>query len=100
MNSFYEFTMVNPKNLSQYVGFTEEEVRRLCVAYDMDYDNYWGQTESYESLKEYICMNYDGPKDSIFRMKRFGQHFPMLFRKGIGVLLYARYSHQVIDCRK
>ncbi|MEZ3485155.1 MAG: hypothetical protein K1W22_00790 [Lachnospiraceae bacterium] len=57
--------MVNPKNLSQYVGFTEEEVRRLCVAYDMDYDNYWGQTESYESLKEYICMNYDGPKDSI-----------------------------------
>lgn len=101
LNNFYEFTMVNPKNLTQYVGFTEEEVKALCYKYDMDfeemerwydgyafrkikhvynpnsvvqaiitedYDNYWSQTETYESLKNYISMNFDGLKDTVIRM--------------------------------
>ncbi len=101
LNNFYEFTMVNPKNLSQYVGFTEEEVRSLCSRYDMDfeemerwydgysfrkikhiynpnsvvqaimmqdYDNYWSKTETYESLKDYISMNFDGLKDGVVGM--------------------------------
>lgn len=32
------------------------------------YDNYWNQTESYEALKVYIQMNYDGLKEAIVRM--------------------------------
>ena len=32
------------------------------------FDNYWNQTETYEALKVYIKMNFDGLKDSVIRM--------------------------------
>ncbi len=32
------------------------------------FDNYWNQTETYEALKVYIRMNYDGLKDAVIRM--------------------------------
>ena len=32
------------------------------------YDNYWNQPETYEALKIYIQMNFDGLKDAIVRM--------------------------------
>ncbi len=106
LNNFYEFTMINPKNLSKYVGFTEDEVRELCKKYGMDYDemkkwydgysfrrikhiynpnsvvqallmqdydSYWSKTETYESLKEYISMNFDGLKDAVVRMLAGGR---------------------------
>lgn len=38
MNNFKEFTMVNPKRLSEYIGFTRQEVKMLCDTYDMDFD--------------------------------------------------------------
>ena len=31
-------------------------------------DNYWNQTETYEVLKSYIKLNYDGLKDAVVRM--------------------------------
>ena len=101
LNNFDEFTMINPRRLSEYVGFTEEEVVDLCKEYDMDFEeikrwydgysfrntkhvynpnsvvksmldgecsNYWTSTETYESLKYYISMNFDGLKDSIIEM--------------------------------
>lgn len=101
LNNFDEFTMTNPGLLSEYVGFTEEEVQVLCDEYDMifdeakrwydgyyfkkvnhiyspnsvvkamlkgEFDNYWTSTETYESLKNYISMNYDGLKDAIIQM--------------------------------
>ena len=30
-----------------------------------EYDCYWSKTETYESLKDYISMNYDGLKDTV-----------------------------------
>lgn len=36
LNMFDEFSMIDPGPLACYVGFTEEEVRDLCVQYDMD----------------------------------------------------------------
>lgn len=33
-----------------------------------EFDNYWTQTETYEALKLYISMNYDGLKDSVIWM--------------------------------
>lgn len=30
--------------------------------------NYWTSTETYESLKNYICMNFDGLKDAVSQM--------------------------------
>ncbi|MBQ4523245.1 MAG: AAA family ATPase [Lachnospiraceae bacterium] len=101
LNNFDEFTMTNPRTLSEYVGFTEEEVVELCKEYNMDFEeikrwydgysfeqtkhiynpnsvvksmldgecnNYWTSTETYESLKNYISMNFDGLKDSVIEM--------------------------------
>ena len=43
----------------------------LSVVYsiaDHKFENYWTQTETYEALKIYIDMNYDGLKDAIIRL--------------------------------
>ena len=37
LNNFDEFTMLNAGPLSKYIGFTDEEVKRLCMQYDIDY---------------------------------------------------------------
>lgn len=37
LNNFDEFTMLMSGELAEYVGFTEDEVRKLCDEYDMDY---------------------------------------------------------------
>ena len=36
LNMFDEFSMIDPGPLAEYVGFTEEEVRKLCDKYGMD----------------------------------------------------------------
>ena len=38
VSDFREYTMLTPKKLANYVGFTEEEVRRLCKQYEMDFE--------------------------------------------------------------
>ena len=38
LNMFDEFSMTNPKQLAEYVGFTETEVKALCLQYHMDFD--------------------------------------------------------------
>lgn len=107
MTDFREYTMLAPRQLAQYVGFTEPEVRRLCKDYDMDfgeaekwYDgysyknvlsiynpnavmqamqnkefgSYWTETETYESLKIYIDMDFDGLKEAIVSMLGGGRY--------------------------
>lgn len=108
LNMFSEFSMTNPREMAEFFGFTELEVKALCEKYkrsfeetrawydgyelvSMDgdiqkncsmyspksvvdamlsglFDNYWNQTETYEALKVYIQMNFDGLKDDIVRM--------------------------------
>lgn len=38
INIFREFSMLSPKGLAEYFGFTAEEVRSLCAKYHIDYD--------------------------------------------------------------
>ena len=38
LNNFREFTMLKSKPITEYYGFTEEEVKELCKQYDMDFD--------------------------------------------------------------
>jgi hypothetical protein len=109
LTDFIEYTMLSPKGLAQYVGFTEQEVSTLCKEYSMDFeqvkrwydgyafrkiqsvynpnsvmkamingefDSYWTQTETYESLKFYIEMDFDGLKESIVQMLG-GAHCPI-----------------------
>ncbi len=37
LNNFREHTMVSPRHMAKYVGFTEAEVRSLCKEYDMPF---------------------------------------------------------------
>ena len=34
---FDEYSMVDPKNLGEYFGFTKDEVQELCRQYGVDY---------------------------------------------------------------
>ena len=36
LNMFDEFSMIDPGPLASYVGFTEEEVKKLCIQYGMN----------------------------------------------------------------
>ena len=106
LNLFAEYSMTNPMNLAEFVGFTAEETKGLCEQYGMDYDeckrwydgydlktvkevfsprsvvsammnreygSYWTQTGSYEALKLYILMNFDGMKDDVIKMMGGGK---------------------------
>lgn len=108
LNMFTEYSMTNPREMAEYFGFTEAEVRGLCKRFKRNFeetrawydgyelvaiegedkicysiyspksvvdamlsgvfDNYWNQTETYEALKSYIKLNYDGLKDAVVRM--------------------------------
>lgn len=55
LNNFNEFTMLNPEPLSEFIGFTEQEVKKLCVKHKANfkemqrwYDGYvFGKTHIY-----------------------------------------------------
>lgn len=101
LNNFREHTMVSPRQMAEYVGFTETEVKNLCEAHDLsfkemqrwydgyyfdktghvyspnsvieavdnrEFGNYWSKTETYESLKTYIAMDFHGLKQLIVDM--------------------------------
>ena len=101
LNNFREHTMVSPRQMAEYVGFTETEVKEICKAYNMpfkemqrwydgyyfdkvghiyspnsviealdsgEFGNYWSGTETYESLKMYIAMDFDGLRQLIVDM--------------------------------
>lgn len=101
LNMFDEFSMTFSGTLAKYVGFTEDEVRTLCEAYQMDFEEtkkwydgyylekvgsvynprsvvsamrfhsfqyYWNQTETFEALRFYIDINFEGLKDDIVEM--------------------------------
>lgn len=38
VNNFKEYTMVNAKDMGRYIGFTEEEVQRLCEKFHVDFE--------------------------------------------------------------
>ena len=106
LNMFREYSMVDAGPLAEYVGFTEDEVKKLCQIYHMDfneckswydgyhfneagsiysprsviqsmhshrYGTYWNQTETFEALKIYIDMNYDGLREAIIALMA-GEH--------------------------
>lgn len=101
LNMFQEFSMTNQREMEEYAGFTESEVKEICERYGRNYDemkswydgysflrvksvynpkavveaalsgvfdSYWTKTETYEALKTYIEMNYDGLKDMVVEM--------------------------------
>ncbi len=37
LNMFKEYNMLNPRNLGEYIGFSEDEVKKLCEKYSVDF---------------------------------------------------------------
>ena len=75
LNNFREHTMVSPRQMAEYVGFTETEVRAICKEHDMSfkemqrwYDGYYFEKIGYESLMMYIAMDFDGLRQVIVDM--------------------------------
>lgn len=38
ISDFREFTIINPSIFAEYTGFTEDEVRKICADYNMDFE--------------------------------------------------------------
>ena len=52
LNNFIEYNMLNPRNLTEFIGFTEEEVSSLCKQYDMDINDmkHWYDGYHYDEV--------------------------------------------------
>ena len=102
LNNFRMYSMTSPEPLESFYGFTEGEVRTLCLNHGLDYQElshwyngyklgnkavrifnptsvmtvlttgvckgYWARTESFESVRELINMNFDGVKEALESM--------------------------------
>ena len=74
LNMFTEYSMITPRNLAPYTGFTEEEVHDLCAEYHMDYEEISNWYDGYvisdqippEEREAYRNGNYRRHKISIY----------------------------------
>lgn len=59
MTDFKEYTMLAPKKLAEYVGFTEPEVKDLCEQSGMDFEEMkrWYDGYSFRSIKSVYSPN-------------------------------------------
>jgi hypothetical protein len=59
LNNFHEYTMIKPLKLAPYVGFTEDEVKRLCEKYNMDFAEckLWYDGYSFSKVKSVYSPN-------------------------------------------
>lgn len=62
----YELTASEGKERKIYSMYSPKSVVDAMLS--GVFDNYWNQTETYEALKIYIHMNFDGLKDAVVRM--------------------------------
>lgn len=52
LNMFTEYSMTNPRELAEYCGFTEEEVKGLCIKYNMSFEEAKAWYDGYELVSE------------------------------------------------
>lgn len=50
LNMFTEYSMTNPREMAEYFGFTEEEVRELCAEYRMSFEEAKAWYDGYELI--------------------------------------------------
>ena len=101
LNNFIEYSMVEPRRMAAYFGFTKDEVRYLADKHGLDFDeiekwydgyqigdelsmfnpnsvmqaldsgrcrSFWASTGAFDTVADYIQMNYEGLKDDIISM--------------------------------
>ena len=54
LNNFKQYTMLNPGPLAEYIGFTEEEVKKLCDRYERDFHKVKKRYDGYQLGKYHI----------------------------------------------
>lgn len=59
LNNFKEYTMVSPKGLAEYVGFTQKEVQDLCEKYHMNFEEAkrWYDGYEFKHFSHIYCPN-------------------------------------------
>lgn len=62
----YELVKIDGKEKIYYSMYSPKSVVDAMLS--GVFDNYWNQTETYEALKAYIKLNFDGLKDAVIRM--------------------------------
>lgn len=62
----YELVKIDGKEKVYYSMYSPKSVVDAMLS--GVFDNYWNQTETYEALKAYIKLNFDGLKDAVIRM--------------------------------
>jgi hypothetical protein len=106
LNNFWEYSIVEPMDMSSFFGFTKNEVRALADKRNMDFDelekwydgyqigdehsifnpnsvmmalksrrcrSFWASTGAFDTIANYIQMNYEGLKDDIISMLAGGR---------------------------
>ena len=48
LNMFTEYSMLNPRDMAEYFGFTEDEVRSLCIRYNRNFQEAQAWYDGYE----------------------------------------------------
>ena len=74
LNMFTEYSMMAPRQLASYTGFTEEEVKELSVKYEMNFEDISNWYDGYlvsdrippEKREEYREGRYDGHRFSVY----------------------------------
>ena len=54
LNKLKQYTMLNPGPLAEYIGFTEEEVKKLCDRYERDFHKVKKWYDGYQLGKYHI----------------------------------------------
>lgn len=68
LNNFSEFTMLDASMLAPYIGFTEEEVRKLCAEYGTDFNKVKHWYDGY-LLEDYQIYNPKAVIEAVIRSK-------------------------------
>jgi hypothetical protein len=71
LNNFVEYTILDAAELSEYIGFTSQEIKSLCEEYDMDFKEMKSWYDGY-SQNGYEIYNPESVVRSIQRKKYMG----------------------------
>ncbi len=71
LSDFREYTMINPRNLGEYIGFTEEDVKKVCSMYpeaDFEEMQRWYDGYYVKRIGHIYCPN------SVMQAAPFGEY--------------------------
>ncbi len=74
LTDFREYTMLQPRQLAKYVGFTENEVEELCAKYDMSFEKMKKWYDGYSFNREKSIYSPNSVIEAI-KSEEFGNYW-------------------------